>query len=215
MKIEVRSRALGPSEPLRDYVLRAVHFHLSRFGRELSSISARIGDINGPKGGIDKRCQLHVRGPRLGSVVVAEVNADAYAAAEAYLRARIVGMLGGRAAEEVIYGTRTTRAEDDIEQATQLARNMVTRWGMSDRVGFVYYGDDSARKSLWIDLPGSKEYSDDTAQVIEHPKHPYVQLLIDSIPVPDPDEKWDTDVRLPTEEELRSFVDSGKPAPPT
>ncbi len=49
----------------------------------------------------------------------------------------------------------------------------------------------------------------DTARVIEHPKHPYVQLLIDSIPVPDPDEKWDTDVRLPTEEELRSLVDSG------
>ena len=83
MKIEVRFRALDPSEPLREYVLRAVHFHLSRFGRELSSVSARIGDINGPKGGIDKRCQLHVRGQRLGSVVVAEVNADAYAAVDA------------------------------------------------------------------------------------------------------------------------------------
>ncbi len=42
-------------------------------------------------------------------------------------------MLGGRAAEEVVYGTRTTGAENDIEQATALARNMVTRWGMSDR----------------------------------------------------------------------------------
>ncbi len=82
MKIEVRFRALEPSEPLRAYVLRAVHFHLSRFGRELSSVSARIGDINGPKGGIDKRCQLHVRGPRLGSVVVAVVSADPYAAVD-------------------------------------------------------------------------------------------------------------------------------------
>ncbi len=83
MRIEVRFRALDPSEPLREHVLRAVHFHLSRFGRELSSVSARIGDVNGPKGGIDKRCQLHVRGPRIGSLVVAEVSADAYAAVDA------------------------------------------------------------------------------------------------------------------------------------
>ena len=57
---------------------------------------------------------------------------DRYNYPEAYLRARIVGMLGGRAAEEIVYGTRTTGAENDIEQATDLARQMVTRWGMSD-----------------------------------------------------------------------------------
>jgi oligopeptide/dipeptide ABC transporter ATP-binding protein len=62
---------------------------------------------------------------------------------------------------------------------------------------------------IYVLYQGSIAEKGDTAQVIEHPKHPYVQLLIDSIPVPDPDEKWDTDVRLPTEEELRSFVDSG------
>jgi cell division protease FtsH len=45
--------------------------------------------------------------------------------------------LGGRAAEEVIYGTKTTGAENDIEQATNLARQMVTRWGMSERLGMV------------------------------------------------------------------------------
>ncbi len=83
MKIEVRFRALHASGPLREHVLRAVHFHLSRFGPELSSVFARIGDVNGPKGGIDKRCQFHVRGPRLGSVVIAEVSADAYAAVDA------------------------------------------------------------------------------------------------------------------------------------
>ena len=46
-------------------------------------------------------------------------------------------MLGGRAAEEIVYGTRTTGAENDIEQATELARSMVTRWGMSDALGMV------------------------------------------------------------------------------
>ncbi len=83
MKIEVRFRALDASEPLREHLLRAVHFHLSRFGQELTSVSARIGDLNGPKGGIDKRCQLKLRGRRLGSIVVADVSADAYAAVDA------------------------------------------------------------------------------------------------------------------------------------
>ena len=76
------------------------------------------------------------RGQALG-VTYQRPQTDRYNYPEAYLRARIVGMLGGRAAEEVVYGTRTTGAENDIEQATQLARNMVTRWGMSDAVGMV------------------------------------------------------------------------------
>src|SRR5207302_7673888 len=62
---------------------------------------------------------------------------DRYNYPEGYLRARIVGMLGGRAAEEIVYGTKTTGAESDIEQATGLARRMVTRWGMSERLGLV------------------------------------------------------------------------------
>ncbi len=83
MRIEVRFRALDASEPLREQLLRALHAHLSRFGREVSSVSARIGDVNGPKCGIDKRCLLHLRGPRVGSLVVGEVSADAYAAVAA------------------------------------------------------------------------------------------------------------------------------------
>ena len=64
-------------------------------------------------------------------------DSDRYNYPEDYLRARITGMLGGRAAEELVYGTRTTGAENDIEQATELARRMVTRWGMSERLGLV------------------------------------------------------------------------------
>jgi peptide/nickel transport system ATP-binding protein len=62
---------------------------------------------------------------------------------------------------------------------------------------------------IFVLYQGSIAEKGHTTQVIEQPKHPYVQLLVDSIPVPDPDEKWDTDVRLPSEEEMRSFVDSG------
>ena len=62
---------------------------------------------------------------------------------------------------------------------------------------------------IYILYQGSVAEKGRTTDVIENPKHPYVQLLIDSIPVPDPDEKWDTHLDLPGEEELRSQVNSG------
>ena len=80
------------------------------------------------------RVTIVPRGQALG-VTYQRPDSDRYNYPEAYLRGRIVGALGGRAAEEIVYGTRTTGAENDIEQATALARRMVTRWGMSDRVG--------------------------------------------------------------------------------
>ena len=82
------------------------------------------------------RVTIVPRGQALG-VTYQRPDSDRYNYPEAYLRARIVGMLGGRAAEEIVYGTKTTGAESDIEQATDLARHMVTRWGMSERVGLV------------------------------------------------------------------------------
>jgi cell division protease FtsH len=101
---------------------------------------------------------------------------DRYNYPEPYLRARIVGMLGGRVAEEIVYGTRTTGAENDIEQATNLARMMVTRWGMSDRLGLVqlapagnpYLGGAGA-------FMGGKPVSDATARLIDTE----VQRIID------------------------------------
>jgi len=56
-------------------------------------------------------------------------DSDRYNYPEAYLRARIVGMLGGRAAEEIVYGTKTDRRRKRYRQATGLARRMSTRWG--------------------------------------------------------------------------------------
>ncbi|HEX2123891.1 MAG TPA: ATP-dependent zinc metalloprotease FtsH, partial [Thermoanaerobaculia bacterium] len=82
------------------------------------------------------RVTIVPRGQALG-VTYQRPESDRYNYPEAYLRARIVGILGGRAAEEVVYGTKTTGAENDIEQATALARSMVTRWGMSERLGMV------------------------------------------------------------------------------
>src|SRR5678809_861115 len=69
------------------------------------------------------RVTIVPRGQALG-VTYQRPDSDRYNYPESYLRARIVGMLGGRAAEEIVYGTRTTGAENDIEQATSLARNI-------------------------------------------------------------------------------------------
>ncbi|MGW1409118.1 ATP-dependent zinc metalloprotease FtsH [Streptomyces sp. NPDC002403] len=74
------------------------------------------------------------RGRALG-VTLSTPDADKYAYTEEYLRGRIVGALGGMAAEQVVFGVITTGAESDLEQVTNLARGMVGRWGMSHKVG--------------------------------------------------------------------------------
>ncbi|MBT2471079.1 ATP-dependent zinc metalloprotease FtsH [Streptomyces sp. ISL-66] len=74
------------------------------------------------------------RGRALG-VTLSTPDADRYAYTEEYLRGRIIGALGGMAAEEVVYQVITTGAENDLEQVTNLARGMVARWGMSKRIG--------------------------------------------------------------------------------
>ncbi|MFI8929868.1 ATP-dependent zinc metalloprotease FtsH [Streptomyces sp. NPDC053474] len=74
------------------------------------------------------------RGRALG-VTLSTPDSDRYAYTEEYLRGRIIGALGGMAAEHVVYGVVTTGAENDLEQVTTIARGMVARWGMSERVG--------------------------------------------------------------------------------
>ena len=113
------------------------------------------------------RVTIVPRGQALG-VTYQRPDTDRYNYPEAYLRARIVGMLGGRAAEEIVYGTKTTGAESDIEQASSLARRMVTRWGMSDRVGMVQL---APRENPYLNMPagygGEKPFSEQTAEVID------------------------------------------------
>ncbi|MFH7596661.1 ATP-dependent zinc metalloprotease FtsH [Streptomyces racemochromogenes] len=74
------------------------------------------------------------RGRALG-VTLSTPDADRYAYTEPYLRGRIIGALGGMAAEHVVYDVITTGAESDLEQVTHIVRGMVGRWGMSERVG--------------------------------------------------------------------------------
>jgi len=113
------------------------------------------------------RVTIVPRGQALG-VTYQRPDSDRYNYPEAYLRARIVGMLGGRAAEEIVYGTKTTGAESDIEQATSLARRMVTRWGMSERLGLVQL---APRENPYLSgangYAGAKPFSEETAEAID------------------------------------------------
>jgi putative sigma-54 modulation protein len=82
MKIDVRFRGLKRSDALRDHAVRRIHSHLRRFGHEISSVVVRISDVNGPKGGVDKQCQVTVRGRRLSGVIVDDLRGDAYSAVD-------------------------------------------------------------------------------------------------------------------------------------
>jgi len=84
-----------------------------------------------------------------------------------WIHATIRILCAGRIAEEMTCGDVNTGASADIRQATEMARKMVTEWGMSDRVGFVYYGEDPHRTTMWMDLPGGHDYSQTTAQMID------------------------------------------------
>jgi cell division protease FtsH len=109
------------------------------------------------------------RGQALG-VTYQRPEDDRHNYSEEYLRARITGAMGGRAAEEVVYGGRTTGAENDIQQATDLARQMVTRWGMSEKVGPVTLSgrdDPFLRGDALSGLGSGKPYSESTAKIID------------------------------------------------
>src|ERR687895_159897 len=113
------------------------------------------------------RVTIVPRGQALG-VTYQRPDDDRYNYPEAYLRARIVGALGGRAAEEIVYGTKTTGAESDIEQATTLARRMVTRWGMSERLGLVQLAPRENPYLTGVDgYGGARPYSEETARAID------------------------------------------------
>ena len=83
-----------------------------------------------------RKVSIVPRGRALG-VTFQAPDADRYGYDVKYLRGRIIGALGGRAAEEIVYGDVTTGAESDLEQITKIARQMVGRWGMSKAVGLV------------------------------------------------------------------------------
>ena len=83
------------------------------------------------------------------------------------MQENIISLLGGRVAEALILDDISTGASNDIERATKIARAMVTKYGMSEKVGAVMYGGDQEEVFLGRDFAHSKEYSENTAAVID------------------------------------------------
>jgi cell division protease FtsH len=110
-----------------------------------------------------RKVSIIPRGMALG-VTLSTPDADRVSYSREDLQGKILVALGGRVAEEVVYGTITTGAESDIQQLTAIARQMVGRWGMSDAIGPIAVIPSETMNYL---LPGAKETSEATQQLID------------------------------------------------
>lgn len=117
------------------------------------------------------------RGRALG-VTMFLPEEDRYSHSKRRLRSSICSLFGGRIAEELVFGADqvTTGASNDIERATDIARNMVTKWGLSDKMGPLSYGEDDGEVFLGHSVTQHKAMSDRTAQEIDSE----IRDLIDS-----------------------------------
>ncbi len=92
---------------------------------------------------------------------------DKYLVSKEELRQEIAGTMGGRAAEEIVFGDVTSGAENDIQRATAMARRMVTQWGMSEKLGTVTMGQKDELVFLGRDLGEQRNYSEEVAAIID------------------------------------------------
>ncbi len=108
------------------------------------------------------------RGRALG-ITMFLPETDQYSASKQKLESQISSLYGGRIAEEIIYGTEkvTTGASNDIERATQMARNMVTKWGLSERLGPLAYAEEEGEVFLGRSVTQHKSVSEETAHLID------------------------------------------------
>ena len=108
------------------------------------------------------------RGRALG-VTMYLPEGDKYSYNKVAIESQLCSLYGGRVAEELIFGADkvTTGASNDIERATKMARNMVTKWGLSDEMGPIAYGDEEEEVFLGRSVSQTKSVSDDTARKID------------------------------------------------
>jgi len=108
------------------------------------------------------------RGRALG-VTMFLPEEDRYSQSKKHLESQISSLFGGRIAEEIIYGkdSVTTGASNDIERATDIARNMVTKWGLSERLGPLAYSEDEGEVFLGRSVTQHKNMGDNTARIID------------------------------------------------
>jgi cell division protease FtsH len=120
------------------------------------------------------------RGRALG-VTMFLPEEDRYSHSKEHLESQISSLFGGRIAEELIFGAHsvTTGASNDIMRATEIARNMVTKWGLSDRMGPLAYGEDEGEVFLGRSVTQHKALSDDTAHAIDEEVRAFIDRNYD------------------------------------
>jgi cell division protease FtsH len=106
------------------------------------------------------------RGMALGYTMALPME-DRYLQSKTEFDDKIAGLLGGNAAERLVFGDTTTGASNDIEKATTLARRMVTEWGMSDKLGPLAFGKHDEMIFLGREIGEQRNYSDDVAKLID------------------------------------------------
>ncbi|MEO6434653.1 MAG: cell division protein FtsH, partial [Tepidisphaeraceae bacterium] len=116
------------------------------------------------------------RGRSLGSTMTLPEK-DRYNYSKKWCIAFIKMTFGGRIAEEMFTGDMNSGVLGDIRQATSIARKMIAEWGMNDRLGFVFYGEDENKAGFMSGFGDAREYSDETAHIIDEE----VKKLIDSL----------------------------------
>ncbi len=94
---------------------------------------------------------------------------DKYSISKLQLESQLASLFGGRVAEEIVFGSEhvTTGASNDIERATNIARNMVTKWGLTEKLGPLTYAEDEGEIFLGRSVTQHKQMSDDTARLID------------------------------------------------
>ncbi len=115
------------------------------------------------------------RGRALG-VTQLVPDEDRYNIGEARLHSQLAFMLGGRAAEKLIFDEFSAGAEDDLKRATKMARRMVTRWGMSPIIGPVAFRDSEEHPFLGKEVQEARDYSEETARIIDQEVQKFLVL---------------------------------------
>jgi cell division protease FtsH len=118
------------------------------------------------------------RGQTLGVTQYTPLD-DRYNYSKEYLEAQLVTALGGRAAEQVAIGHITTGAENDLQRVTAIACQMVTHWGMSERLGTISFSERDDPFAGTAGAPGSREYSEHTASIIDEEVNRMVKSAYD------------------------------------
>ncbi|MBL7997053.1 MAG: ATP-dependent zinc metalloprotease FtsH [Candidatus Kapabacteria bacterium] len=118
------------------------------------------------------------RGPALG-VTSFLPREDSHTRSKSYLESSVMTLLAGRAAEKIVFNEYTTGASNDLERATNIIRKMIAEWGMNEKIGPVSYGSSGQEVFIGRDLAHKREYSEQTAQMIDEEVSRILHYLAD------------------------------------